>query len=197
MKSGSLVFRFFNPLDRQWYISTLRWSEIKWENSFMIMINARGSQGKKSSKISFCEKWPSIRSMKRHDVCWMCKLHSASSFLADLWLLFHALLLSSPESETKHQFNYVEKNEQENQANVVSLFNATFFLSFSFIPGSPSSMPHMHYEKSKMIDITRDKPIKIAVRVAVPVRDHPKVKHKKRWKGCDRIVMFLKLWFAV
>lgn len=26
-----------------------------------------------------------------------------------------------------------------------------------------------------MIDITRDKPIKIAVRVAVPVRDHPKV----------------------
>ncbi|KAG5680623.1 hypothetical protein PVAND_010117 [Polypedilum vanderplanki] len=39
---------------------------------------------------------------------------------------------------------------------------------------SPSSMPHMPYEKSKMIDITRDKPIKITVRVAVPVRDHPK-----------------------
>ncbi|CAO1408649.1 unnamed protein product [Diamesa tonsa] len=39
---------------------------------------------------------------------------------------------------------------------------------------SPSSMPHLPYEKSKMIDITRDKPIKIAVRVAVPVRDHPK-----------------------
>jgi hypothetical protein len=36
-------------------------------------------------------------------------------------------------------------------------------------------MPHMPYEKSKMIDITRDKPIKITVRVAVPVRDHPKV----------------------
>lgn len=35
-------------------------------------------------------------------------------------------------------------------------------------------MPHIH-EKSKMIDITRDKPIKICVRVAVPVRDHPKV----------------------
>lgn len=33
-------------------------------------------------------------------------------------------------------------------------------------------MPH---EKSKMIDITRDKPIKVSVRVAVPVRDHPKV----------------------
>ena len=40
-------------------------------------------------------------------------------------------------------------------------------------------MPHMPYEKSKMIDITRDKPIKIAVRVAVPVRDHPKVSKKK------------------
>ncbi|XP_070498825.1 uncharacterized protein [Chironomus tepperi] len=39
---------------------------------------------------------------------------------------------------------------------------------------SPSSMPHIPYEKSKMIDITRDKPIKITVRVAVPVRDHPK-----------------------
>lgn len=37
----------------------------------------------------------------------------------------------------------------------------------------------MPYEKSKMIDITRDKPIKITVRVAVPVRDHPKVMKKK------------------
>lgn len=26
-----------------------------------------------------------------------------------------------------------------------------------------------------MLDITRDKPIKVAVRVAVPVKDHPKV----------------------
>lgn len=26
-----------------------------------------------------------------------------------------------------------------------------------------------------MLDITRDKPIKVAVRVVVPVRDHPKV----------------------
>lgn len=49
-----------------------------------------------------------------------------------------------------------------------------FSLVLIFI-GSPSSMPHLPYEKSKMIDITRDKPIKIAVRVAVPVRDHPKV----------------------
>lgn len=26
-----------------------------------------------------------------------------------------------------------------------------------------------------MVDITRDKPIKVSIRVAVPVRDHPKV----------------------
>lgn len=32
----------------------------------------------------------------------------------------------------------------------------------------------MIHEKKKMLDITRDKPIKIAVRVQVPVRDHPK-----------------------
>ena len=33
------------------------------------------------------------------------------------------------------------------------------------------------YESSdrRMVDITRDKPIKVAVRVQVPVRDHPKV----------------------
>ena len=30
-------------------------------------------------------------------------------------------------------------------------------------------------ERTRMLDITRDKPIKVAVRVAVPVRDHPKV----------------------
>ncbi|CAH1963483.1 unnamed protein product [Acanthoscelides obtectus] len=30
-------------------------------------------------------------------------------------------------------------------------------------------------ESRKMVDITRDKPIKVAVRVVVPVRDHPKV----------------------
>lgn len=28
----------------------------------------------------------------------------------------------------------------------------------------------------RMVDITRDKPIKVAVRVQVPVRDHPKVR---------------------
>ena len=35
------------------------------------------------------------------------------------------------------------------------------------------------YEGSerRMVDITRDKPIKVAVRVQVPVRDHPKVIH--------------------
>lgn len=30
-------------------------------------------------------------------------------------------------------------------------------------------------EKLKMLDITRDKPVKVSVKVAVPVRDHPKV----------------------
>ncbi|XP_058448517.1 RNA-binding protein asd-2 isoform X2 [Malaya genurostris] len=39
---------------------------------------------------------------------------------------------------------------------------------------SSSGSPSMLHEKKKMLDITRDKPIKIAVRVQVPVRDHPK-----------------------
>ncbi|KAF7277264.1 hypothetical protein GWI33_008892, partial [Rhynchophorus ferrugineus] len=30
-------------------------------------------------------------------------------------------------------------------------------------------------DSRRMVDITRDKPIKVAVRVVVPVRDHPKV----------------------
>lgn len=30
-------------------------------------------------------------------------------------------------------------------------------------------------EQRRMVDITRDKPIKVTVRVVVPVRDHPKV----------------------
>ena len=47
--------------------------------------------------------------------------------------------------------------------------NNTNFYLYCYFPGSISS------EKSKMLDITRDKPIKVAVRVAVPVRDHPKV----------------------
>lgn len=38
-----------------------------------------------------------------------------------------------------------------------------------------------------MLDITRDKPIKVAVRVAVPVRDHPKVCIRK-----NRIIFKLK-----
>jgi len=54
-------------------------------------------------------------------------------------------------------------------------------------------MPHMHYEKSKMIDITRDKPIKIAVRVAVPVRDHPKVGRNIFGLSSDMIVIVLEL----
>ncbi|XP_039437639.1 uncharacterized protein LOC120419107 isoform X1 [Culex pipiens pallens] len=39
---------------------------------------------------------------------------------------------------------------------------------------SSSGSPSVIHEKKKMLDITRDKPIKIAVRVQVPVRDHPK-----------------------
>lgn len=30
----------------------------------------------------------------------------------------------------------------------------------------------------RMLDITRDKPVKVCVRVVVPVRDHPKVSKK-------------------
>jgi len=37
-------------------------------------------------------------------------------------------------------------------------------------------------EKLKMLDITRDKPVKVAVKVAVPVRDHPKVSSWSRWR---------------
>lgn len=75
------------------------------------------------------------------------------------------------------------------KVNIVSLFIMTLFILPS---GSPSSMPHMPYEKSKMIDITRDKPIKIAVRVAVPVRDHPKVKKALR-KTKNKIVIAFEL----
>ncbi|XP_058062201.1 uncharacterized protein LOC131212377 [Anopheles bellator] len=39
---------------------------------------------------------------------------------------------------------------------------------------SSSGSPTVAHEKKKMLDITRDRPIKIAVRVQVPVRDHPK-----------------------
>jgi hypothetical protein len=35
-------------------------------------------------------------------------------------------------------------------------------------------------EQRRMVDITRDKPIKVTVRVVVPVRDHPKVSEKKK-----------------
>ncbi|RZF33330.1 hypothetical protein LSTR_LSTR007675 [Laodelphax striatellus] len=34
--------------------------------------------------------------------------------------------------------------------------------------------PRSRQEPRKMVDITRDKPIKVTIRVAVPVRDHPK-----------------------
>jgi KH domain-containing RNA-binding signal transduction-associated protein 3 len=34
-------------------------------------------------------------------------------------------------------------------------------------------------EQRRMVDITRDKPIKVTVRVVVPVRDHPKVSQRR------------------
>lgn len=53
-------------------------------------------------------------------------------------------------------------------------------------------MPHMPYEKSKMIDITRDKPIKISVRVVVPTKDHPKVRKRKKIHWTCEIVSRLR-----
>lgn len=41
--------------------------------------------------------------------------------------------------------------------------------------GGSSSTSSTSVEKLKMLDITRDKPIKVSVRVSVPVKDHPKV----------------------
>lgn len=71
--------------------------------------------------------------------------------------------------------------------NIVSWFNKNpFFSFFSLVTGSPSSMPHMPYEKSKMIDITRDKPIKVSVRVVVPTKDHPKV---RKWNGKKKLML--------
>lgn len=43
-------------------------------------------------------------------------------------------------------------------------------INFSFFSESKNNN-----ESRRMVDITRDKPIKVAVRVVVPVRDHPKV----------------------
>lgn len=73
------------------------------------------------------------------------------------------------------------------------------FLKYSFIPveiiwqfiysfldsngagggGRLGSRGNSSYEggERRMVDITRDKPIKVAVRVQVPVRDHPKVSY--------------------
>jgi KH domain-containing RNA-binding signal transduction-associated protein 3 len=41
--------------------------------------------------------------------------------------------------------------------------------------GSSSVRRNEAGEQRRMVDITRDKPIKVTVRVVVPVRDHPKV----------------------
>jgi KH domain-containing RNA-binding signal transduction-associated protein 3 len=45
--------------------------------------------------------------------------------------------------------------------------------------GSSSARRSEGGEQRRMVDITRDKPIKVTVRVVVPVRDHPKVSEKK------------------
>ena len=44
--------------------------------------------------------------------------------------------------------------------------------------GSSSARRSEGGEQRRMVDITRDKPIKVTVRVVVPVRDHPKVSEK-------------------
>lgn len=49
------------------------------------------------------------------------------------------------------------------------MLKAPFVTYFSLVAESKGS------ESRRMVDITRDKPIKVAVRVVVPVRDHPKV----------------------
>lgn len=38
------------------------------------------------------------------------------------------------------------------------------------------SFSEKNIDNRRMVDITRDKPIRVAVRVVVPVRDHPKVR---------------------
>lgn len=51
-------------------------------------------------------------------------------------------------------------------------FDGMVFVLFAcFVAESKSG------ESRRMVDITRDKPIKVAVRVVVPVRDHPKVRY--------------------
>ena len=45
--------------------------------------------------------------------------------------------------------------------------------------GSSSARRSEGGEQRRMVDITRDKPIKVTVRVVVPVRDHPKVSEKR------------------
>lgn len=45
-----------------------------------------------------------------------------------------------------------------------------------------------------MLDITRDKPVKVCVRVVVPVRDHPKVSSPKQFLVYE-VEFWLELWF--
>lgn len=47
-----------------------------------------------------------------------------------------------------------------------------------------------------MLDITRDRPVKVAVKVAVPVRDHPKVEqHQQKRLLENQFMLFLECLF--
>ncbi|XP_055705334.1 KH domain-containing, RNA-binding, signal transduction-associated protein 2 isoform X1 [Phlebotomus papatasi] len=67
-------------------------------------------------------------------------------------------------SGTMEGITQMERQEDRSSRNSSSSDSSVFSSS---VKGSSS-------EKSRLLDITRDKPIKVAVRVAVPVRDHPK-----------------------
>ncbi|XP_055692428.1 KH domain-containing, RNA-binding, signal transduction-associated protein 2 isoform X3 [Lutzomyia longipalpis] len=67
-------------------------------------------------------------------------------------------------SGTMEGITQMERQEDRSSRNSSSSDSSVFTSS---VKGSSS-------EKSRLLDITRDKPIKVAVRVAVPVRDHPK-----------------------
>jgi len=52
--------------------------------------------------------------------------------------------------------------------------------------GSSSARRSEVGEQRRMVDITRDKPIKVTVRVVVPVRDHPKVSERRVCLSMER-----------
>lgn len=50
-----------------------------------------------------------------------------------------------------------------------------FFPGENHVEKNNSTTARRESEHRRMVDITRDKPVKVTVRVVVPVRDHPKV----------------------